>query len=185
MSESSFDKVMRIGREILLREDAESLSVDIAEDAVNVATAEMEKAAIDGDEAAYLKAKEKRADAQTKYEMLKIRGRNRAEVVSMAEAKNILSPYVDESISNMVEEFEGFLKTYDEMCARVERIIAAGDRYNSVMNFWGNHVMRVGKLPFASYMAELFPVAIVVQMKNRSAYERQRIQDAVDRYRNK
>ena len=185
MSESNFDKVMRIGREILLREDAESLSVDIAEDAVNAATAEMEKAAMDGDEAAYLKAKEKRADAQTKYEMLKIRGKNRSELVPMSEATHILSPYVNEAISNMADEFEGFLHTYDDMCAKVERIITAGDRYNSVMSFWRNHVMKVDKLPFASFMAELFPVAIVVQMKNRSAYERQRIQEAVDRHRNK
>lgn len=185
MSESNYEKVMRIGKEILLREDAQSLSADITKDALNEATAEMERAAVEGDEVAFLHAKQKKADAQTQLEMLEIRNRNRSEMISMSEAKDILSPYVEESISNMLEEFRTFLSTYDELCAQIERIISAGDQYNRVMKYWKDHVMKVNQFPFRVFMAELFPVPVVLQMKNRSAFDRQRIQEAINRYSGK
>ena len=64
--ESNYDKVMRIGKEIIIRLDAKSLEMDLAADAEKKAAEEAEKAAIAGDEKAFAEAKQKQAEARNR-----------------------------------------------------------------------------------------------------------------------
>lgn len=178
--ESNFDKVMRIGKEILIRMDAKSLDMDLAADAEKKAAEDAEKAALSGDEKAFAEAKQKQTEARNRYEMLKIRARNNVPVMDMTEPNAALAAYVAESKGNFREAFKVFLSQFDEMSKSVEKIIDLGNQYNTVMNYWKNYVLKTSRFPYPDYAAAIYPIKIVMDMTQRFKYQREQVEKLIN-----
>lgn len=178
--ESNYDKVMRIGKEIIIRLDAKSLEMDLAADAEKKAAEEAEKAAIAGDEKAFAEAKQKQAEARNRYEMLQIRARNHVPVMDMTEPNAALAAFVIENKADIREAFKVFLSQFDEMSKSVEKIIDLGNQYNTVMNYWKNYVLKTSRFPYPDYAAAIYPIKIVMDMTQRFKYQREQVEKLIN-----
>ena len=117
-----FEKAMSAGREIAELKDAKSREMQEATDAVTAAAAEMEKAALDGNEAAYAKAKEKRNAAENRLEILQIRSKKSATTDCIKEAAPILAELEKNSVSEIRKMISDFCAKDAEMVKLIKTI---------------------------------------------------------------
>lgn len=177
--ENALDRVMRIGKEIQIREDAKGLDVVLASNAVEEAESAAEQAAIAGDEVKYAIAKDNLKAAQNRLEIAKIQAKNKIYRISDSEIRESLSPFVRDHLEIMNNEFIELLSIYDSLCEKVEEILALGDQYNSVMHYWKYFVAKSNQFPYQEYASLFLPMVLLTSIKNRKEYTRKMIKDAI------
>ena len=177
--DSIFDKAMKAGKEIEQRKDAQNIELERAAQEVNAATAEMEKAAIDGNETAYAKAKDKRNAAENRLEILQIRTRNSiGNTDCLKECGPVLKDLEDESTSELRKMCREFLSKYDDLVNFIISIDEYSQRYNNIQTYFRDHVIRSDEYHF-KYMSELLPILHILDFKKKFAYQRSEIEKTV------
>ena len=177
--DSILDKAMKAGKKIELKKTAKELEMSQAEEAVNTAAAEMEKAAVDGNESAYAQAKDKRNAAENRLEILRIRARNHVESTDWI---NECTPVLKELERDGTEEIRKmcreFLSKYNELCGLIDSIDQYSQRYNKVHEYFRSHVLKTNDYRFR-YMADILPIANIVDFKRKYGFQRGQIENAV------
>ena len=179
MKESNLEKVMRIGKEIEIRENAKGLDITLASSAVEEAENAVEQAAIAGDEVKYATAKDELKAAQNRLEIAKIQAKNKIYRVSDSEIREYLSPFVREHLELINNGFIEFLSIYESLCGKVEEILALGDQYNNVMHYWKYFVAKSNQFPYQEYVALFLPMNLLINIKNRKDYTHKMIEDSI------
>lgn len=177
--ENLLDKAMATGNEIIKLKEAISREMQEATEAVTAAAAEMEKAAIDGNEAAYARAKEKRNSAENHLEVLQIRAKNRVTSTDAdKEAALALVELQKESVSEIRKMIRDFCSKDAEIVRLVESIEESAKKYNQVVEYFRSYVLKDNDRKY-TYMAELLPIHMIIDYKKHFAFQRDKIRSAV------
>lgn len=177
--DSIFDKAMKAGREIEQRKAAIAIELEKAAQEVNAATAEMEKAAVDGNEAAYAKAKEKRNAAENRLEILQIRARKSTNNTDwIKECGPVLKELENDSTSELCKMCREFLSMYADIVTLIDSIDEYSQRYNRVQMYFRDHIIRSDEYRF-KYMAEILPILHILDFKKKFAYQRSEIEKRI------
>ena len=135
-----FDKAMAAGKELAELKEAKSREMQEATDAVTAAAAEMEKAAIDGNEAAYAKAKEKKYAAENRLEIMQIRARNKITTTDwIKEAAPILDELRKNSVAEIRKMIQDFCSKDAELLKVIESISEYSQKYNQVLEYFRSY----------------------------------------------
>ncbi len=179
--ESIFDKAMRAGNKLEIRITAKALEMSQAEEAVKSAAADMERAAIEGNEAAYAQAKSKRNDAENRLEILRIREKNKVEKTDwINEATPILKELENDSVSEIQKMCSEFIDKYSDLLDLINRIEDFSTRYNRVQEYFKNHVLRSNEYNI-KYMSQMLPIAAILDFKKKFNFQFDTIKKAIDK----
>lgn len=174
-----FDRAIKAGKKIELKKTAKDIEMSQAEEAVKVATSEMEKAAIEGNESEYAQAKGKRNAAENRLEILRIRERNHVESINLfEECTPILKDLEKESVEEIRKMCQEFLSKYDELCCLIDTIDQSTQRYGKVQEYYKSYVLKSNEYHFKS-MAEILPIACVLDFKRKLGFQRNQIAQAI------
>ena len=178
--DSLFDKAMKTGKKIEMKKTAKENEMSQAEEAVKVAAEEMEKAAIEGNETEYAQAKETRNAAENRLEILRIRKRNHIETDWISECSPILNELEKEGTNEIRKMIREFLTKYDELCCMVDEIEKYSSQYNKVQEYYKSYVLKSPEY-IIKYMAEILPIAQIIDFKRKYSYQRSVIEKAASK----
>lgn len=175
-----FEKAMTAGKEIEKRKEAKTREMDMASEAVTAAAAEMEKAAIEGNETAYAKAKEKKNAAENRLEILQIRDRNKTTTTDwIKEAEPILNELKTNSLDEMRKMIMEFCSKDAELLQLIDSIDEYSKKYNHVLDYFKSYVFKDPNWHI-QYMADLLPIAHVLDIKRKYSFQRSEIKKAIN-----
>ena len=175
-----FDKAMTAGKEIEKRKEAKSREMEIASEAVTTATAEMEKAAIEGNENAYAKAKEKKNAAENRLEILQIRDRNKATSFDcVKEAEPILNELKTDSLEEIKNIIREFCSKEDELLRLIDSIDEYSQKYNQIMEYFKSNIFKDPNWR-PQYMIDMLPISLILDFKRKLSYQRSMIRKTVN-----
>lgn len=153
-----FDKARKTGEDIISRRNAKTKEMEQAAAAVTTAAAEMETAALAGNETEYARAKEKRAVAENRLEILQIRARNNARKEDCsAEIKAALDGMKAASLAELRKIGSRFLEQYAEILETINAALECGKQYNGTQNYYKEYVMQDPNYHY-QMLNELFPI---------------------------
>ena len=174
-----YDKAMKAGNKLEIRITAKALEMSQAEEAVKSAAADMERAAIEGNEAAYSQAKSKRNEAENRLEILRIREKNNVEKTNwIEEATPILKELENDSVSEIRKMCSEFLDKYSDIIDLINRIDEYSMRYNKVQEYFKSHVLRSNEYNI-KYMAQILPVSVILEFKRKFTFQFDTIKKAI------
>ncbi len=175
-----FDKAMAAGKELAELKEAKSREMQEATDAVTAAAAEMEKAAIDGNEAAYAKAKEKKYAAENRLEIMQIRARNKITTTDwIKEAAPILDELRKNSVAEIRKMIQDFCSKDAELLKVIESISEYSQKYNQVLEYFRSYVFKDPNWN-CRMMSDLLPIVMVLDFQRKFDYQRDKLRKAAD-----
>ncbi len=177
--DSIFDKAKKAGNKLEIRITAKALEMSQAEEAVKSAVADMERAAIEGNEAAYSQAKSKRNEAENRLEILRIREKNNVEKTDwIKEATPILKELENESVSEIRKMCSEFLDRYADIVNLINQIEEYSTRYNKIQEYFKNHVLRSNEYNI-EYMVQILPINAILDFKRKFNFQLDVIKKAI------
>ena len=178
--DSIFEKAMTAGKEIEKRREAKMREMDLASEAISEAAAEMEKAAIEGNETAYAKAKEEKIAAENRLEILQIRNRNKITTMDwIKEAEPALNELKTESVAEFRKMLLEFCSKDAELIQLIDFIDEYAQKYNRVLDYYKSYVIKDPNYS-VEYMAYLLPIAHILDIKRKLSFQRNEIRKAVN-----
>ena len=170
--DSILEKAMKAGKEIEQRKTAKSLEYDQAAAAVTAAAADMEAAALAGDETAYAQAKQRRAAAENRLEIMQIREKNKTGGNDLhAETLSVLQTLEADSLEEIKKYCREFLSRYEEIVKFIDQVDNYAQRYNQVQEYFKSYVLKSTDYK-CRYMIELFPQLVhVLDFKRKFRFQ--------------
>ena len=173
------DKAIKAGTEFEKRKATKAQEIDKASEAVRAAAIEIENAALDGDERAYAIAKEKHVTAQNRLEILQIRQQKKADKDDIDnEIYKLLDQLEVDCTAEMRKMFMDFISRYDELIKFVDEIDQQAKKYNSVRDYYKNHVLKSVTLSYR-FMADMLPIKLVLSFRDKFKYNRSEIEKRI------
>ena len=170
------EKAEKAGKEFEQRKEEKSQEMEKASAAVTAAAMEIEQAALAGDEAAYALAKDKRAAAQNRLEILQIREKKKVGKEDIeTEINKLLSQLENDCSAEIRKMCREFISRYDELIKYIDEIDRLSMRYNSVREYYKSYVLKSPQHHFR-YMAEMTPVKLVIAFRDKFKFNRSEIE---------
>lgn len=156
--------------------------IDQATAAVKAANAEMEQAALAGDETAYAKAKERLSAAENRLEIIRIQEQKQAEMNDPREqALSVMRKAQADALEEMRKISGIFLSQYDDLLKTVATITDYKNRYNEFRNYMRDYVLKTPNFSFLT-MEEIFPVNQMTDIERKNQYAMGLVKDAVNKH---
>lgn len=183
---SDFNKIIgeawKAADEIIQMKTIKQKEIDQATAAVKAADAEMEQAALAGDETAYAKAKERRSAAENRLEIIRIQEQKQAGNDDSRETAFAVMRKVQADALEEMRKISGvFLSQYENLLKTVAIVSDYKKHYNELREYMKNHVLRTTDFPFQS-LEEIFPVNHMTDIERRQQYSIGFIRDAVNKH---
>lgn len=165
-----FEKARKTGENIISRRNAKTKEMEQAAAAVTTAAAEMETAALAGNETEYARAKEKRAVAENRLEILQIRARKNANKEdSSAEITAALDEMKAACLAELRKIGGRFLEQYAEILVTIDTAMEYGKQYDGTQTYFKEVVMQDPNYHF-QMMYEMFPLMKMDDFRKKFSY---------------
>lgn len=176
-----FDKTRKTGEDIINRKLAKAREMEQISEAVTTAAAEMERAALDGNEADYARAKEKHTAAENRLEILQIRTRNNiGQEDYSGEIKTALDELKAASLGELRKLGCRFLEQYAEILETINAALEYDTQYNNMQEYYKTYVIKDPNYNY-QFLSEFFPVIHIKDFKQKFTYQLSCIKKALNK----
>lgn len=183
---ANFDKIIEKARktadEIMQKKTAKAQEIETISAAIKAASAEMEQAALAGDETAYARAKEKRNAAENRMEIIRIQEKKQA---GNDDTQDRIYSAMREAKSATLDELrtisKEFISKYEDLCKTAALVEDRTSRYNELHDYFKNHILKTNDFPF-EYMQDIFPVNHITGIDRRNSFSVDFVRKAVDNH---
>ncbi|QTE68355.1 hypothetical protein JNO48_00050 [Clostridiales bacterium] len=183
---ANFDKIIEKARktadEIMQKKTAKAQEIETISAAIKAASAEMEQAALAGDETAYARAKEKRNAAENRMEIIRIQEKKQA---GNDDIQNRIFSVMRETESAALDELrtisKEFVSKYEDLCKTAALVQDRTTRYNKLRDYFRCDILKTNDFPFG-YLQEVFPVNHITDIERRYNYSVDFVRKAVDNH---